>query len=411
MLLTLARKSLLSRKKTVLLTFLSLTISLMVLLSVEHLRTQAKTSFTRTISGTDLIVGAPSGQLNLLLYSVFRLGSPTNNIKYDSYQKLVDNEQVKWAIPISLGDSHKGFRVLGTNDSYFEHFAYGDKRKLTFSQGERFNGLFETVVGADVAEKLNYKVGDRIVVAHGIGSTSFTKHDQSPFVISGVLDKTGTPVDKTVHVSLPAIEAIHLPPSRLAQVIANPQDAKLPTESITAVLVGLNSKFATFTMQRELNNDKSDRLMAILPGVAMTELWQLVGSVENLLRVVAGLVMLTTLFGLSSMLLASMNERQAEIAVFRVLGAGPWKIMLLIFLEAMLLTLSAIATSYALLTFALTALKDFFATEYGLFITSNLLSPSLVSLMIMVLVASCVTAIFPAIEAYKAALHNRLGKK
>lgn len=212
MLISLAWKSLLSRKKSALLTFLSLLISIAVLLSVEHIRQQAKDSFNRTISGVDLIVGAPSGQLNLLLYSVFRMGSPTNDIKFESYQTLKSDAQVAWAIPMSLGDSHRGFRVLGTSTDYFTHFRFGNKQPLSFAGGEPFAGLFDAVVGADVAEKLNYKVGDAIVIAHGIGSTSFTNHDQSPFVISGILARTGTPVDKTVHVSLAAIEAIHLPP-------------------------------------------------------------------------------------------------------------------------------------------------------------------------------------------------------
>ncbi|WP_163930949.1 ABC transporter permease [Paraferrimonas sp. SM1919] len=411
MLLTVAKQSLLSRKKTVLLTFLSLTISLLVLLSVEHLRIQAKQSFTRTNAGTDLIVGAPSGQLNLLLYSVFRIGTPTNNIDFESYQKLANHKQVKWAIPLSLGDSHRGFRVLGTSSSYFDHYAYGDNRLLSFSQGQAFKGLFETVVGSDVAQKLGYKVGDNIVVAHGIGSTSFTKHEHSPFVISGVLAATGTPVDKTVHVSLAAIEAIHLPPSQLAKIVANPEPSQLHIDSVTAVLLGLNSKFSTFSLQREINTDKSDQLMAILPGVAMSELWELVGSVENLLRLIAALVVLTTLFGLTSMLLASMNERQAEIAVFRVLGAGPLTIMLLIYFEALLLTILAMLTSIALLTAALFGLKDALASGYGLFISANVLSSDIITLLGVVLVATSITAMLPAIEAYKSALHRQLASR
>ena len=403
MLFSVAWQSLLSRKKTVILTFLSLTISILVLLSVEHIRLQAKESFNRTISGVDLIVGAPSGQLNLLLYSVFRMGSPTSNISYESFEMLEENKLVNWAIPISLGDSHKGFRVVGTNSSYFEYYKFGNKQALTFTDGKIFNELLDTVIGADVAKSLNYKVGDKIVIAHGLGSTSFVNHDQAPFVVTGILEATGTPVDKTVHVSLNAIEAIHLSNDALQKVLSNPNELAPQPDSITSVMLGLTSKFATFGLQRNINNYPNDRLMAVLPGVAMAELWTLMSTVENLLRAIAGLVLLSSLFGLSTMLLASMNERQAEITVFRVLGASPAVVLVLILLEAMIITLLAIVTAMLVLTFALYSLEGWLAAEYGLFLSYNILSPELFILSGVVLIASVVVSLLPSIEAYRKA--------
>ncbi|MGB3726043.1 MAG: ABC transporter permease [Glaciecola sp.] len=407
-LLSVAWFSLLSRKKTVLLTFMSLTISIMVLLSVEHIRLQAKESFNRTISGVDLIVGAPTGQLNLLLYSVFRMGNPTNNIDISSYNMLRDNDLVDWAIPISLGDSHRGFRVMGTNDAYFAHYRYGNKQAIQFSTGQAFNGLFETVIGADVAKALNYKVGDNIVIAHGIGSTSFKHHDQAPFTISGVLTPTGTPIDKTVHVSLPAIEAIHLSPRALQQLVDDP-NAEIPQpDNLTAVMVGLKSKFATFGLQRNINNYEDDRLMAVLPGVAIAELWTLMSNVENLLRVIAILVLVSSLFGLSTMLLASMNERTPEIAVLRVLGAGPSTIFLLILFEALILVLLSIGVSLLLMHAVLLGLEGWLASEFGLFLSSSVFSPALLTISGFVVLATLVVSIIPGFEAYKNALHAQL---
>ncbi len=98
----------------------------------------AQASFASTISGTDLIVGARSGSVNLLLYSVFRIGNATNNIRWDSFEHFATNPQVKWAIPISLGDSHRGYRVMGTNDSYFEHYQYGRQQNLELASGRAF---------------------------------------------------------------------------------------------------------------------------------------------------------------------------------------------------------------------------------------------------------------------------------
>ena len=132
MLIKLAVKSLRDRKGSVLLSIIAMTVSIFVLLGVEHIRYQTKESFANTVSGTDLIVGARTGSLNLLLYSVFKIGSPTNNISWRSFEKIARNTKVNWAVPLSLGDSHKGFRVFGTDQRYFEHFSYGNQHRLLF---------------------------------------------------------------------------------------------------------------------------------------------------------------------------------------------------------------------------------------------------------------------------------------
>lgn len=408
MLRIVAWKSLLSRKKTVVLTFLSLLVSMSVLITVEHLRSQAKDSFNRSISGTDLIVGAPSGELNLLLYAVFRMGSPTNNISYASYEMLGEQKSVAWTIPISLGDSHRGYRVLGTSTDYFTHFKYAQSRTLSFADGKSFDQLFDVVLGQEVAESLGYKLGDEIVISHGLGSTSFQHHDNAPFMVAGILEATGTPVDKTVHVSLEAIEAIHLAPSQLSQIKAQNRLDALAPDSITAVLVGLDNKFATFTLQRQLNNYNDDRLMAVLPGVAMTQLWQLMGNIENLLRVIAALVLLSSLFGLATMLLASMNERSVEIAVLRTLGASPLTLFQLIVYEALLVAILAFAMSYVLVSASLVVLSDWLAQSYGLFLSANIFSTEILVLGALVFIAVIFAALAPAIDAYRRALQAQL---
>ncbi|GGF73069.1 ABC transporter permease [Alteromonas lipolytica] len=411
MLMSFALSSLRSRGKSVALTFLALLISISVLLSVEHVQRQAQASFNRTISDVDLIVGAPSGQLNLLLYSVFRMGSPTNSIRYASYEMLLTEPQVKWAIPLSLGDAHHGFRVLGTNQQYFAHYKYGNKQPLTFAQGKSFSNMFDAVVGADVASELNYKVGDKIVIAHGLGAVSFKQHDDSPFTVTGILAPTGTPVDKTVHVSLQGIEAMHAPHARheAEQEAHEHANAKVnKPDSVTAILVGLNSKFATFTLQRELNNYDQDRLMAVLPGVALNEMWQMMSGVENLLRFISVLIMLSSLFGLSTMLLASMHQRQQEIAVLRIMGAGAGTIFRLILLEAVLLASAASLASVALVSGFFAVARGWLASHYGMFISANLLNLHTGLVIGAVLLATLLCSLLPAIDAYRGALNQRL---
>ena len=206
----LAWKSLTSRRSTAILTIVSIAVSVVLLLGVEKIRINAQSSFANTISGTDLIVGARSGSIQLLLYSVFRIGNATNNISWKSYQTVAQKKGIKWTIPISLGDSHRGFRVMGTNKDYFSFYQYGQKRNLKLITGKPFNDLFDTVIGSEVARSLSYSVGDEVIISHGTVSTSFSEHKDKPFIISGILEHTGTPVDRTVHVSLEGIEAMHV---------------------------------------------------------------------------------------------------------------------------------------------------------------------------------------------------------
>ncbi|MGB5734980.1 MAG: ABC transporter permease, partial [Thiohalocapsa sp.] len=254
--LILAAKSLLNRRFTALLTLLSIALSVALLLGVERVRNEARASFSSTISGTDLIVGARSGPVQLLLYSVFRIGNATNNISWQSYLDLAGHPKVAWTVPISLGDSHRGFRVLGTTGDYFDHYRYARDRGLELAAGERFDDLFDAVLGAEVADALGYSLGDEIIIAHGAGDVRFARHDDKPFRVAGILKRTGTPVDRTVHVSLEAIEAVHLgwqggaPMPGLSTDAAAVRAMDLTPDAITAVLVGLKSKIAAFAVQR-----------------------------------------------------------------------------------------------------------------------------------------------------------------
>jgi putative ABC transport system permease protein len=412
--LKLARKSLWNRRGTAILTLVSLAISVALILGINHLRHQAKQSFTSTISGTDLIVGARSGSTNLLLYAVFRIGNATNNISWKSYETISQSRDVDWTIPISLGDSHRGFRVLGTDHNYFEHYRYGDRRDLVFARGGPFEGLYDTVLGAQVARELGYAIGDEIVIAHGLGDVSFSKHDDKPFTVVGILEPTGTPVDRTVHVMLEGIEAIHLGWQQGARMPGKGVSAEealqqeLKPEAITAFLVGLESRMATFRLQRAINEYRKEALTAILPGVALAELWDVLGMVENMLIIVAFLVLLATLVGMTTTLLSSMKERQRELAILRAVGAHAGYLFALIEIEALLLALLGVVFGILLLTVSLFMLQPWLASEYGLFISANPLNGEALWISAGVLLLAALLSLIPSVVAYRRALADGL---
>ncbi|MDG1164356.1 MAG: ABC transporter permease [Porticoccaceae bacterium] len=395
------------------LTVLAMAVSIFVLLGVEHIRGQSKQSFNSTVSGVDLIVGARTGSMNLLLYSVFRMGSPTNNIDWQTYQNISANPKVAWVIPISLGDSHKGFRVMGTTTDYFTYFSYGNKRQLNFSQGKPFEQVFDVVLGAQVAKKLNYTLGENIILAHGLGKTSFSTHDQSPFKVVGILGPTGTPVDQTVHVSLQGIEAVHMDWQQIANMSGGAvshkqiQALELEPKNITAFMLGLTSRMATFRVQRDINNYSNEPLTAILPGVALAELWQMMGLLENILRLISGLILVAALLGLSAMMLASIREREHEIHLLRVIGAPPWFLFLLVELEALLVSFVSMLVGITGLYLSLLIAGDVLSTDFGLHIGLHILSFNNLLFLLLVAGSTLIAAAIPSFTAYKSASRGR----
>ncbi len=412
--LALTFPSLWNRKFTVLLTILSIALSVALLLGVEKIRTSARASFSSTISGTDLIIGARTGPVQLLLYSVFRIGNATNNMTWESYQDIASHKSVKWSVPLSLGDSHRGYAVLGTTSDYFEHYRYGRKQQLEFASGEPFDDLFHAVVGSEVASALGYQTGSEIVVAHGTGSVSFANHKDKPFVVSGVLERTGTPVDRTVHVSLNAIEAIHIgwesgAPQAGKQVSA--EDARkmeLHPEAITAFLVGVKNKIGIFQLQRAVNEYREEPLLAVLPGVALQELWSLIGVAEKALVAVSICVVLIGLVGMLTAILTSLNERRREIAILRSCGARPGHVFTLFIGEAVVVTVTGIALGIGLLYLVLLATQPIIESKFGLYVGISGLTPYDLTLLGIVFVAGALIGAVPAILAYRRSLADGL---
>ena len=408
--LQLALKSLWNRRFTAGLTLLSITLSVALLLGVERLRNESRSSFANTISGTDLIVGARSGSIQLLLYSVFRIGNPTNNIDWQSYQTIIQHPNVKWSIPITLGDSHHGFRVMGTTPDYFKHYRYGRARPLQFQSGVPFADVYDAVLGAEVAQQLGYKLGQQIVIAHGAGKVSLIKHDNKPFSVVGILNKTGTPVDRTVHVDLRGIEAIHIdwqggsPTPGMRITAAKAKQSDLKPKTITATMLGLSSRISTFKVRHYINNYREEPLQAILPGVALQELWDMMAVAEKALLAISIFVVLVGLTGMVTAILTSLNERRREMAILRSVGARPAHILLLISGEAIGLCLLGILLGIGLLYSLLFIGQPLIENHYGLFINIDWPSTYEFGLLGILLLASLLVSLIPGLRAYRYSL-------
>jgi len=413
--LNLAAKSLWNRRWTAGLTVFAIAVSVTLFLGVEKIRASAQASFDNTISGTDLIVGARSGSINLLLYSVFRIGEATNNITWQSYQEFAERPQVAWTIPISLGDSHKGYRVMGTDRNYFEHFRYGRAYPLELATGRPLDDVFDVVLGADVAGELNYRLGQEIIVSHGLGRTSFAQHKDKPFRIVGILKPTGTPVDRTVHVTLEGIEAVHVDWQSGAAAPAARRVSKedvlqmdLQPAAITAFLVGVNRPIDVLRLQREINEYEEEPLLAILPGVTLRQLWGIVGAAETALTVIAGFVVFAGLLGMLTSILTSLRERRREMAILRSVGARPWHIFALLTSEAVMLALAGSVLGLMLVYGSLFGLGPWIESQFGVYLEMGLPGLYDAGMVLAVVGSALVLGTVPAALAYRQSLADGL---
>jgi putative ABC transport system permease protein len=408
-LLPLAARSLHNRRATGALTVFAIAVSVMLLLGVEKVRTGARESFANTISGTDLIVGARTGEVQLLLSSIFRIGSATNTIAWETAEEIAAMPHVEWTVPLSMGDVHRGYRVLGTSGDYFTRYRYGRRQQLSFSAGGPFSDLFDAVLGADVAKELRYGIGDEIELTHGLDDhdIGLSKHEDRPFVVAGILARTGTPVDRAVHISLEGMEAVHVDwvgsetftGEHLG--VGEVRMMNLAPDAVTALLVGLTDRRAALGIQRAVNTYKAEPLLAILPGVALQQLWDVLGTAESALLAVSILVVATGLLGMVTMSLAGLNERRREMAILRSVGARPVHIFGLLVTEAGTLAALGAVIGLAGLYCALLVLQPWIASRYGLYIP---VSPPMVrEWMILgaVVAVGLAAGIIPAWRGYR----------
>jgi putative ABC transport system permease protein len=404
MVLDLALKSLWNRRGLAMVTILSIALSVILLLGVEKVREGTKAGFAGTVSSVDIIMGARSGGLQLMLYSVFRIGDAPNNFSWDTFESFAERPEVDWIIPLSLGDSHRGYRVVGTDNRYFEHFRYRDQRPLEFAAGGQFEDMFDTVLGSTVASQLGYAVGDAILINHGLGTEALAEHVDRPFVVSGILEPTGTPVDRGVHIGLAGIEALHVNMGAPVQGVSTVDQLRrfdLQPTSVTAALMGLKTPLDSFAMQREISQFRDEPLTAVLPGFGLLELWSILEIAETALRAISTIVVAVAAIGMATTLVAMLSQRRQEMAILRSVGASPAHISLLLLSEALLLALVGAACGVVLTFAGLIVLQPWIDHTYGLYLRFGGVGVRELGLMGLVVGAALVAGIIPAVRAYQ----------
>lgn len=417
--LKLALKSIWNRKWTASLTVASIALSLALLLSVERTQRSAQEGFTQSVSQVDLLVGARTGPLNLILYTVFNMGNASNNISWESYQDLKKHPAVAWTIPYSLGDGHRGYRVVATDENFYQHYRYRGDKKIEFQSGEPALGIWDVVVGSEVSERLKYKMGDPIVVAHGVTrGEAIQMHDDKPFKVSGILKPTGTAIDQSLYISLYGMEAIHIDWQTGAaptKATAIPQDQilkdKLEIHQITAFFLRTQTRIETLGLQREINNYKDEPLMAIIPGATLADLWRGLSQIERVLKVISMMVMAVGLASMVSSLLASLNERRREMSILRAVGASPSRITFLLVFESGLITFSGILIGLLLELGGFFILQTWLEEKFGFYSVGPAVTSTDFIYMAATLGVGILAGLIPALTATRQALKDGLSIK
>lgn len=437
--LKLGIQSLWNRRFVALLTVLSIALSVALILGVERLRTEARQGFSNSASGIDLIVAPRGNPVQILLATVFGVGSTQSGLSWETFEWIEELPETAWAVPIAMGDNHQGYPVIGTSADYFDRYRHSAGQPLAFAAGEVFDDGGKAVIGAEVADQLGHGLGTEIVLAHGSGAVAFDLHEEAPFTVSGILARTGTAADRIVFVSLEGFDQLHEDTAPVAtdpleirqndgadtlreeqaekdlhkqqHTIDDHGDHPEPDhnhahepEKINAIYVGLVNRAAVMTIQRALSEYQLEPVSAVMPNVALLELWSITGTAETALRLMASAVVLAGLVGLLVMLSATLESRRREFSILRSVGAQPRFVFGLIMLEAGLLTLSGILLGYGILTCGVLIADPILAAEFGLRLSRLVPSWSEAGLLAAVLAAGMAASVIPAWRVYKMTL-------
>ncbi|WP_226925757.1 FtsX-like permease family protein [Meridianimarinicoccus sp. MJW13] len=439
-------RSLWNRRFVAGLTVLAIGLSVALILGVERLRDGARDSFANSASGIDLIVAPRGNSVQILMATVFGVGGTGTGMTWDSFEWLEDRPEVAWAVPIQMGDNHRGYPVIGTDASYFEHFRHSGGKPLSLAAGSFYTGdaADAAVIGAEVAARLGYAPGAVIVNAHGSGEVSFDLHDDAPFTISGVLAPTGTAVDRMVFVTLEGFDTLH---AQEDAPLADPLDpAAMPADDhgedgahddhdahdahddhedhgdhegteaghghepdrINAVYVGLIDRTNVLGLQRAVNERPSDALSAVLPAVALAELWGITGTAERAMRLMAWAVALAGMIGMVVMLSATLDTRRREFAILRSVGATPGRIFALIVTEAAVLTAAGLVLGLVLLTVATFVTDPILSARFGLRLGLNVFGARELTTLFLIFCAGLLASLVPAVRVYRMTLADGL---
>lgn len=389
---SLALKSLCHRPLAAALNVLLMAIGIAMMTFILSASTQFADSALRDAEGIDLVVGAKGSPLQLILSAIYQIDAPTGNIPLATEAQLRQNRMVKSAIPLALGDSYRGFRIVGTNDDYIAH--YGG----ILAQGRKAEHSMQAVFGAQVARRTGAAIGAHFFGSHGLAAGG-EAHEEATFEIVGILQPTGTVLDRLIITPVESVWQVHEKIDGLDPADPEEREAIEQNRELTALLIRYNSPLAAVTMPRFVNSQP--QLQAAQPAFESAKLFRLMGVGIDVMRGIAALVLLSAALSMFVALYHALEERKTDLAILRTLGASPRKLLFLLLAEGMLLALLGAALGWLLGHLAVALLGQILLDQHNVVISGLFVAAEEIWLLPLSILVGIAAALLPAIRAYR----------
>ena len=362
--------------------------------------------FNRDIRGIDMVVGAKGSPLQLILSAVYQMDSPTGNIPLSEVKRLQKHPLVKYSIPLAYGDSYQGYRIVGTEEKYLEHY------DAQFATGNVWTKDFEAVIGSETAENLNLKLGDHFHGSHGLVDDMHV-HEEEAYHVSGILKPTGTVVDRLILTNIGSVWHIHGEHGDTEEAAhdheghyhgddvheGHAHEPEDDSREITALLIKFKNPMAMMQLPRHVNTNTN--MQAALPAIEVNRLYQLLGVGFTTLQIIGALIMVIAAISVFISLLNSLKDRKYELALMRSLGASPFKLFSMVILESLLLCIIGYSAGIALGRIGLLLMARLGEEQMQMSLTGNGFTMEEVWLLPVTLIIGLIAALIPAFQAYR----------
>jgi putative ABC transport system permease protein len=384
-----------------LLTISGIAIGVALVCAVLALREESQKALSRDAGLYDLVVGGKGSPLQLVLASVYHLDSPTGNLPYSAYQKILRDPRVFWAAPVGLGDNYSGYRIVGTEAQFFDLPDRSGKPFFRIAHGQIFQDRFEVVLGSQVASSTNLEIGDSFYGTHGLVEVAGAEvHRDFPYQVSGILAPTGTAQDRAIFGTLSSVWEIHETEDRLHSAIQGSALLQGRQErETTAILIRLKTPGLRLWMADEIR-EGTDGIAAVPINEILRFQQGIIGPVQRVLLIVASAVVGVACLTVLISLYQAAERRRRDIAILRSLGALPSEVAMLVFTEGLLLTAGGILFGLLLGHGGLAATSLAFQEATGLMLDPwRIPVTELIALGIMGM-SGATASLFPAISSY-----------
>ncbi|PLK43823.1 FtsX-like permease family protein [Emticicia sp. TH156] len=403
MLLKISWKNILDKKLNSFLCVLLMTLGIAIISLLLLLGKQLQDKFAKNISGIDMVVGAKGSPLQLILSSVYQIDNPTGNVYMSDVLEIAQNPLVKEMIPLSMGDNYRGYRIVGTNKKYLEHF------KANFATGAIFKKDLDVVLGAQVAANTGLKPGDTFISSHGLDAEG-EQHGDKKYKVVGILEFNNSVIDNVVLTSLSSVWNIHDHEEAHSEGEAHEEgEADMSKKEITSALIKFRSPMGLMTMPRNIN--QNSKLQAALPAIEVNRLFELLGIGMDGLQILAAVIMLISGISVFVSLYNSLKERKYEMALMLSMGASRTRLFLMLLLEGVLLALFGFAAGVVFSRAGVLLISNSISKKFHFDVSQIGLQTGEIYLFIGALAIGILAAALPSVNIYRLNISRTLAEE